>query len=370
MNTSESRGCDSALITFSGELKTPDQLLFEWDFGDGSAISNLQNPTHFYADTGKYDVTLTITNEISGCKVGFTIDEMVKIYPTPEVDIVVDPNFCNDKTVDVYYQQNIDSSYCYWEFDGALQIGDGNDSITVNLEKEIATIRLQVEEFGCISEWTETSAKRKPIFDITSEITDGCEPLQGLAIASTNDENLDYKWLTDSLVLSGEQQTFLLPTAGNYDIRLAAGSSLTGCSDTLLKKDFFKVHPKPTARFEVDYPVAILEHANLHFTNRTEDVEIFDWNFGDGNSSIKEHPDHTYTAIGKFNAELIVESEFGCTDTAIMEINIMPFNVYTPNAFRPDSDIPENREFMPVGEGVDPEGFLLQIYNRWGESDF
>ncbi|MEZ5068321.1 MAG: PKD domain-containing protein [Bacteroidia bacterium] len=32
---------------------------YEWDFGDGSAISNVANATHVYADTGSYLVTLT-----------------------------------------------------------------------------------------------------------------------------------------------------------------------------------------------------------------------------------------------------------------------------------------------------------------------
>ena len=53
-----------------------------------------------------------------------------------------------------------------------------------------------------------------------------------------------------------------------------------------------------------------------------------------------------------------------------MDIEIVPFNMYTPNAFRPDSEIPENREFMPVGIGVDAEVFQLLIFNRWGEVIF
>ncbi len=118
MNTENSRGCDSATIYFSGELITPDSLLFEWDFGDGSPISNLQEPSNFYADTGKYNVRLLITNQLNGCKTGFTINEMVKIFPTPKPKIVVDPEFCNDKKVDVFYLQNIDSSFCTWNFDG------------------------------------------------------------------------------------------------------------------------------------------------------------------------------------------------------------------------------------------------------------
>jgi gliding motility-associated-like protein len=370
MNTIKSRGCDSATIQFSGELKTPDDLHFEWDFGDGSPVSNLQNPTHFYVDTGKYNVGLVITNNISGCQIGYTIDEMVKIFPTPEVDIVVDPDFCNDKTVEVFYLQNIDSSFCTWDFDGASKIGDGNDSITVLLENQIAAIRLQVEEFGCKSDWTEATAKRKPIFDFSTDFTDGCQPLQILAKATTPDGNIDFKWLTDSTVTTGIEQIFLLPDAVKYDFSLAAFSNLTGCSDTIYKNDLVEVHPKPAIEFTVDFPVAIIEHAQLQFTNLTSGVESYYWEFGDGGTSTDENPQHSYTALGKFPVNLRVESEFGCADTGMMEIEILPFDIYTPNAFRPDSEIPENREFMPVSTGVDPQSFNMKIFNRWGEVIF
>ena len=370
MNTAQNRGCDSATIPFSGELKTPDALLFEWDFGDGSPISNLQNPSHFYADTGKFNVGLVITNQLNGCKVGYTIDEMVKIFPTPEVEIVVDSGFCNDKTVDVYYLQNIDSSFCTWNFDGASKIGDGNDSITVLLEKQISTISLQVDEYGCKSNVAEATAKRKPLFDFSTDITEGCQPLNILAAATTTDENIEFSWLTDSLVTIATEQHFTLPNAQNYDFTLIAKSLLTGCSDTLVKRDLVEVHPKPKAQLEVDFPVAIIERANLQFTNLTKEVNQFYWDFGDGFNSIEENPQHAYIELGKFQVELTVESEFGCLDTGMLEIEILPFNVHTPNAFRPDSDIPENREFMPVGVGVDPADFQIQIFNRWGEIIF
>lgn len=371
MNTAKNRGCDSATFTFSGELKTPDDLIYEWDFGDGAHINNQHNPSHFYKSVGNYDIGLVITNRLNGCKVGYTVHEMVKIFPTPEVNIAVDSEFCNNKTVEVFYIQNKDSSVCYWDFKGtAHQVGAGNDSITVFLDRQIATIRLQVEEFGCKSEWAEATAQRKPIFDITTDLSEGCEPLLLLASAVSTDEQLDYQWLTDSVISTGNENYFILQQAGNYGFTLAAKSVLTGCSDTLTKPGLVQVHPKPFAQFIVDYPVAIIEHANLSFTNLTPEIETFSWNFGDGFSSTERNPQHTYKSLGKFPVELIVESEFGCIDTGMMEIEILPFNVYTPNAFRPDSEIPENREFMPVGVGVDPNAFQLQIFNRWGEVIF
>lgn len=39
-----------------------DPISFEWDFGDGSAVSNLSNPTHTYTVDGSYTATLTVTD--------------------------------------------------------------------------------------------------------------------------------------------------------------------------------------------------------------------------------------------------------------------------------------------------------------------
>jgi uncharacterized membrane protein len=35
---------------------------FQWDFGDGSPASSLQNATHSYASAGEYEVQLTATD--------------------------------------------------------------------------------------------------------------------------------------------------------------------------------------------------------------------------------------------------------------------------------------------------------------------
>ncbi len=38
-----------------------DHLQYDWDFGDGSVHSSEQNPNHLYAQTGVYEVTVTVT---------------------------------------------------------------------------------------------------------------------------------------------------------------------------------------------------------------------------------------------------------------------------------------------------------------------
>ena len=40
-----------------------DATAWSWDFGDGSVVSTVQNPSHAYSSTGTYDVTLTASNK-------------------------------------------------------------------------------------------------------------------------------------------------------------------------------------------------------------------------------------------------------------------------------------------------------------------
>jgi hypothetical protein len=54
-------------------------------------------------------------------------------------------------------------------------------------------------------------------------------------------------------------------------------------------------------------------------------------------------------------------------DTAYSQITIRDeYTLYSPNAFNPNSTIPENRTFMPIGYGVDPDNYHFIIYDRWG----
>ncbi len=44
------------------DLSTGGPIAWEWNFGDGSEISKLQNPEHIYQNPGTYTVTLLTTN--------------------------------------------------------------------------------------------------------------------------------------------------------------------------------------------------------------------------------------------------------------------------------------------------------------------
>ncbi len=55
---------------------------WDWDFGDGSPHSNLQNPSHTYAASGTYNVVLSVLAN-NGCSESITKQEVIN--PTPVV---------------------------------------------------------------------------------------------------------------------------------------------------------------------------------------------------------------------------------------------------------------------------------------------
>jgi len=64
---------------------------FIWNFGDGSPLSNEVNPTHRYASTGNYLVTL-IAVDAATCNISDTNSFTLRVEPVPQSGIDFNPN--------------------------------------------------------------------------------------------------------------------------------------------------------------------------------------------------------------------------------------------------------------------------------------
>jgi gliding motility-associated-like protein len=70
---------------------------------------------------------------------------------------------------------------------------------------------------------------------------------------------------------------------------------------------------------------------------------------------------------GVYPVTLIVTTEYGCTDTVTLDMNIIQDVIfYAPNTFTPDGD-EHNQSWEIFVAGLDIYNFELFIYNRWGE---
>ena len=102
-----------------------------------------------------------------------------------------------------------------------------------------------------------------------------------------------------------------------------------------------------------------------------EDYAHLVWNFGDVNSNVNviqnvDDPTHDYTRSGYYTITMTATDSFGCVDSVKARVSVsVPFFFYIPNAFTPDGD-GINETFAPKGEGVDPDHYSMQIFDRSG----
>lgn len=95
------------------------------------------------------------------------------------------------------------------------------------------------------------------------------------------------------------------------------------------------------------------------------------WNFGDIFSNVNilenvEEVTHDYTHSGYYTISLTATDTFGCVDSIKARVSVeVPYFFYIPNAFTPDGD-GVNETFAPKGQGVDPDNYQMQIFDRSG----
>jgi hypothetical protein len=296
---------------------------------------------------------------------------MIKIYKTPVANLSADPLLCYGDTVSFDYLNKTELSNCKWFTKGNELILDENTSATYFLKNEISEVGFVVEENRCSCDTFKVEVKRKPNFDFEALEAELCLPFSAHLKAMAYDPNLQFSWSVDSLSeVAGDSLVHLFSRPGSYTVTLKAYSALTGCSDQITKTDFIRVYPLPEPAFSQNYKVATIEHADITFSNHTQGAETYLWTFGDGQTSDEKDPLHQYTEIGEYQVVLLATTAFGCVDTIGSRVKIIPFSFYTPNAFRPDSEIPENRMFLPIQEGIDPDNYHFQVFSRLGSSVF
>ena len=368
-NSDKTHGCNSLSVNLTAKVVIDDPVSYLWTFGDGTGSTD--NPVqHTYKATGSYDVSLKVVNLIDGCADGWTEKNMIVIDPIPRPQMLIDKNRCFD-TVSEFSGYGLSSgSKCEWYTEGNRVLSNTNEKAVYSLDKEFSTIGFRIEENGCTSDWLKFEVKRKPKFDFSASSTDICLPDTVHLKASSSDPFLNYTWNLNSFYGNSSTLDYKFENAGKYSVKLTAKSSLTECSDVLEKDDFIRVNPLPLPKFSHDFDVATEEHPLISFTNQTEGAAKFLWRFGDEQTSEEENPQHLYSKIGIYKVLMKAETEFGCVDTVSSSVKIIPYSFFVPNAFRPDSKIEENRVFIPVKDGVDPQKYHLEIFNRMGSVVF
>ena len=96
------------------------------------------------------------------------------------------------------------------------------------------------------------------------------------------------------------------------------------------------------------------------------------WSFGDLANTVStiENPTFIYADTGTYVVSVVATSNLGCNDTSSQPLTVLPMlTFYIANSFTPNGD-GINDLFLPITMGIEPVGYLMNIYNRWGQLAF
>ncbi len=309
---------------------------YNWNFGDGQ-FSNTTSPTHTYADTGVYKVTLYATTD-NGCTDSIT--KTIYVRPKPTLDFSrSDTTLCLNGNTFTYTPT---ASIPYGTITLLWDYGDGNTKNMGNSVNAVThsyaaagtyNIKLRVNSsFGCVDSVTKTIVvwpKPSPTFTINDSLQ--CVNLQNFIYTNNSSiltGSMQYDWEfgdgNTSVNNSAKNVSHNYANYGMYDIKLVAISNF-GCKDSVTSSII--VAPKPTVDYNITSPDQCLNLNNYSFIDLTTIPGgnlFYTWYFGDGKTSTNQSPSHIYNSAGTYTVKMVVISQLGCTDSITKQMTVWP----------------------------------------------
>ena len=294
---------------------------WNWNFGDGNT-STQQSPVHTYADTGIYTITLLVKNYTTGCEYVTTQTLRVvfeKANFTASDTIICKNNAVNFNAVNNFAPNVI--SYQWLFGDGAS--GSGINPVHIYTLSGKYTVQLIVTDIlGC------KDTLIKPLYiqvdGPTANFTPGVSGSCLLsAITFTDNSTGDgthpitsWIWnygdgIIDTLTAPPFQHTYAAP--GTYTVTLKVIDT-KGCADSIANASALIIS-KPVADLSTTDTLSCPTKP-INFINKsTGPGLIYNWNFGDGNTSTSINPVHSYAVDGIYTIKLHITDQYGCKDS-------------------------------------------------------
>lgn len=286
---------------------------YTWDFGDGNA-SSLENPTHTYASSGTYDVTLVA---ISNNCPNNTITKSVVISLEPQAGFTTAGLTEGCISFDVQFEDNSTNNPTSWAwtFEGGSPANstDQNPMITYDQTGSFDVTLIATNALGAdtltLSEYIEVSTTPTSLFTFSKE---------GSVVAFTN-QTIDgdtYLWDFGD----GNTSTDIAPThdymqEGSWVVVLNSTNECGSTDQTLILVTTLS-------------PIAGLQYNNApicggelisFMDNSTNTVDSWLWTFEGGtpNTSTDANPTVTYNTPGIYDVTLEVTNSEGSDQTTI-----------------------------------------------------
>jgi len=347
---------------------------YNW-WGSTSYTSNTQSlfvPSMNPSNTGVYVLEV----DLNGCK---TYDSINVRVLSPIVFTLTPSNrtVCRgDKVEFVVGAAQGSENYAY-TWNPAIYVTNPTGSVQAGEILGTTIYNISAYDIACPNYVIQTgftvTVNQPPVPNISLPKNNVCEPLCMLFNTGTQNQSEQVTYdFGNGQVVQGDSIIICLPAGEHHMKVLTVGKN--GCKGIIDYKVPIVVYHKPGADFTWDPSspntsnnqvtfIPSVKHGNTftynwQFTNST--------NIGGVDTSTAKNPTKIYDNNGKFPVMLEVTNEHGCIDT-VFKIVIVDedFTVYIPNTFTPNDDN-INDVFNVKGLGLKTEGYVMDIFDRWG----
>jgi PKD repeat protein len=134
-----------------------------------------------------------------------------------------------------------------------------------------------------------------------------------------NKDVKNVQWSKDGVAIAGANSMSFNPVpygAGSYTVTMNSAKGVLTASYDLVEI------PAPTANFEISYNYAAAATRFKDFSTTGESpIVLWIWNFGDGQTSDLQNPEHFYGQEGNYTATLTVVDAHGCSSSVNAVVN-------------------------------------------------
>lgn len=296
---------------------------WQWDFGDGFAsINNV--PNHTYTSDGNFKVELTVIDDNSCVNVDST---QITIWPLPEADFEY-VGVCEESDIVFTNLSTGDIDSYKWDFDNDSDTSIVENPTYIFEEANIYDVELTVvSDSGCIGSTNQSVTIRpNPIagFSADEVCLYSSTEFEEKASVSTGVISKFYWEFGDGTIDSiNTDPTHTYGIPGKYDVQQIVVSGY-GCKDTISDSVFVK--SQPIADFSgnnncIGAPSAFSDSSNA---GNDEVIDKWKWTFDYLFISSDQNPSVVFADTGKHYIQLVATTAFGCADTTLDSIYVLP----------------------------------------------
>ena len=306
---------------------------YVWDFGDASAASTAQAPSHEYVDSGTYSATVTVT-DANGKTDSDQISIEVETAEVFRVDLVANPT-SGIAPLSVVFATQIQGGTAPYTY--AWNFGDGATSSSATPSHAFGAVGSYTVELiltdaeGARAENTVTVNALAPdaiIVNPTASPDHGIAPqeVQFQSGASGGSGLLEYQWNFGDGRTSEEKNprhTYL--SAGDFTVSLvvtdALGNSANGSLTVEIGSDLVPSASASASRQSGIAPLTVELFGNA---SGGDAPLSYKWTFSDApaRTVTTKNTSHTFSSPGTHTATFLVTDADGDTDSATVTITV------------------------------------------------